>query len=534
MHCLALMMMFIIVSWCAMSIDHGLESANLPVIGPQPTGSLIGVILFNFGLSSSLPSWINEKRKDVKILNTFVVSSTLAATTYVSIGVFGALAFSSFWQTTDTMLDEIYSIGSRLAIITFYLFPICVNVTSIPVFSIMMRYNLIEEGICGRKMAALIGVFLPWLLCIPLYNGNGYQELVNWTGVVVTSSINFVIPPILYIVALRQNAQRQAEVALNHEQQPMIRTDVDVTCHGPAEVTTCPSSFFGNKLDLLNACTQSIDDQGYTARPLLLQQKSISSVNVLDRAISIASATDCSVSQQDHPVQSNKKQKPKQSNTALKRSNTIQLSLPVTRSPYDIPDHNLQRVIWCIELPWRMLFHYIIPDCTSIGRSKWMPLSVLMCALVGTIIAYCCAWMGSVVSTNFDVTSYLFGLTVMSFGFTVPHLYQTAQRARAKKAKLALSVGSDLFTIMACIGIATLLTNIIKFDVPVLISYTYIEISYLTLFVLASLGIITLQSHQWQAGMSSVYLAIVATSVFLMGAVLVAYTPLGSFISPAC
>jgi hypothetical protein len=118
-----------------------------------------------------------------------------------------------------------YGLGSKVAKITFFLFPACVNLTSIPVFSIMQRYNLVESGACGPKTALAIAVGVPWLVAIPLYTGKGYELLVTWSGIVVTSVVNFVVPPILYILALRKTAQeaekKAAQRALTHTKTAM-------------------------------------------------------------------------------------------------------------------------------------------------------------------------------------------------------------------------------------------------------------------------------------------------------------------------
>ena len=70
----------------------------------------------------------------------------MASTIFVLLGLFGGMAFPKF-QNGQTILVILYGLGSKLAKITFFLFPACVNLTSIPVFSIMQRYNLVESGV---------------------------------------------------------------------------------------------------------------------------------------------------------------------------------------------------------------------------------------------------------------------------------------------------------------------------------------------------------------------------------------------------
>ena len=91
---------------------------------------------------------------------------------------------------------------------SFYLFPIIANLTSIPVNSIFQRLNLVEQGY-HPLLSTTIAVALPWLIAVFLYAGSGYDELVTWSGVCVTSVVNFIIPPTVYIVARRQWQREQ-------------------------------------------------------------------------------------------------------------------------------------------------------------------------------------------------------------------------------------------------------------------------------------------------------------------------------------
>ena len=43
--------------------------------------------------------------------------------------------------------------------------------TSIPVYSIIVRYNLLETGYVNKAVAFIASVIVPWILIVPFYTG---------------------------------------------------------------------------------------------------------------------------------------------------------------------------------------------------------------------------------------------------------------------------------------------------------------------------------------------------------------------------
>lgn len=197
--------------WVGLFIGHwGLDASRVPAIGTQMS-QVLGVVVFNFAVISSIPSWVNEKKEGVSILRTLGYSVGLALGLFTLIGIFGGMAFAPWFNSSDsdqTLLNKLQDSSSALAKFTFYFFPIVVDLTSIPVFAIMQRYNLLEAKVCSKGWANFIGVVLPWLVCIPFYTGSGFSEIINWGGIIFNSSINFVIPPLIYIAMVRKQTQR--------------------------------------------------------------------------------------------------------------------------------------------------------------------------------------------------------------------------------------------------------------------------------------------------------------------------------------
>jgi hypothetical protein len=208
-------LVLIIIVWLGISVNNNPTLPYVPAIGCD-FSQLMGSVLFNFAIVYTIPSWINEKKNSVSIVKALLISSFGAATIFALLGIAGGGGFPPP-QNNETLLNQIYSLNTKIASITFYLFPACVNLTSIPVNSIVQRYNLREAGVCGPKQAAFWGVVFPWICSIPLYTGNGYQNLVNWSGVFLISTVNFILPPVMYLIAYKKYGSKSGRIRTQYE-----------------------------------------------------------------------------------------------------------------------------------------------------------------------------------------------------------------------------------------------------------------------------------------------------------------------------
>mmetsp|Transcript_37047 Transcript_37047/g.95672 ORF Transcript_37047/g.95672 Transcript_37047/m.95672 type:complete len:189 (+) Transcript_37047:1138-1704(+) len=87
---------------------------------------------------------------------------------------------------------------SNILSVSVYAFPIVAVVSSIPVFSIVVKYNMIEAG-SSRTMATFMGVVLPWVVAFPLLEmPNALGQLVNFTSLFFVSFTDFIVPVVLY------------------------------------------------------------------------------------------------------------------------------------------------------------------------------------------------------------------------------------------------------------------------------------------------------------------------------------------------
>lgn len=132
--------------------------------------NVVGILLFNFAFIVTVPSWINEKKANVSVINTLVLSLTFIVIIFTVVGIFGAFSYDHYFDTNSNLFSKLDEKGGTLGKATVYAFPIIQNVTSIPVFSIIIRYNLEDYGM-NRKQSNLIAIVIPWVLSIFLYSG---------------------------------------------------------------------------------------------------------------------------------------------------------------------------------------------------------------------------------------------------------------------------------------------------------------------------------------------------------------------------
>ena len=144
------------------------------------TGSIAGVlgqILFNFGFVTTVPSWINEKEENVKVNRSLWNATTICVAIYLIVGLPSAVVFADVLQGPVTgtcakaeaakAIGESYNCANDLLQVfthsgtrpwyghsaaTFilktsvYAFPVVCLVSSIPIFGIIIKYNLLENG----------------------------------------------------------------------------------------------------------------------------------------------------------------------------------------------------------------------------------------------------------------------------------------------------------------------------------------------------------------------------------------------------
>jgi amino acid permease len=226
---------------CFSEISSKTEFPSIPAINSSPDigsqAGVLGSILFNFGYVTTVPSWVNEKHPSVSANKTLWSATTACVCVFFGVGIAGALAYSDVLQgpvtgtcaaqqldasvncandllqvLTQTQTEPAFwsdhAWSNSLLSLSVYLFPIASVVSSIPIFSIVIKYNLIENGFSNRAGFAW-GVLFPWMLAFPLlYMPNALAQFLNYTSLTFVTFTDFIVPLALYIKLQRQRSER--------------------------------------------------------------------------------------------------------------------------------------------------------------------------------------------------------------------------------------------------------------------------------------------------------------------------------------
>lgn len=200
-------------------IIHGLDLSRVPAIGANQT-IVLGQIMANYGFVTTIPSWCSEKKREVSVNKSIWTATIVATTTFFVLGFFGALSYH--FPPNGDILSVINDSPQSNAFdkVLVYLFPLMVLATTIPVFSIIVRYNLLQNRVFPKGISNFIAVVLPWLVCIPFLTGAGLNAILTWGTLIFSSVANFIIPFIVYFKAA--NFRDRASVVLTAKQHDIL------------------------------------------------------------------------------------------------------------------------------------------------------------------------------------------------------------------------------------------------------------------------------------------------------------------------
>lgn len=237
----------IFIKWIITFFMRGFTASAVPAIGTQQA-SVLGQIVINYAFSVTVPSWCNEKRRSSNVNRTVwtaVLSSTLI---YLSVGLLGGFSFPNLNDSDILTAINRASNGSVIDQISVYLFPLIVVASGIPIYSIIIRYNLVENNICSRRWANVWAVLLPWILVIPLTAGNDvFNNVTNITSLLFQLPINLTIPFIIYWKAMRRRPQLKS--CLCSPVGSSCCHDVDVPSDADAVASSVNASTSAPKVD---------------------------------------------------------------------------------------------------------------------------------------------------------------------------------------------------------------------------------------------------------------------------------------------
>ena len=201
----------IIIAWMYEFGSRGLKY-EVHAFGSHPANE-VGTTVFNYAYIVTVPSWINEKSPGISIHKSIWSALLPAIVTFTLLGWIGALAIRTT-STTDLLASLSTPETSTIAQIATYLFPWAALVSGIPIYSIIIRYNLIENNICTKTWANFWSVIFPWISAFCLMSGNLLNNLMNWGSILTTIPLNLMLPAFLYIVAKQRIKDRQQNMSM--------------------------------------------------------------------------------------------------------------------------------------------------------------------------------------------------------------------------------------------------------------------------------------------------------------------------------
>lgn len=177
--------------------------------GLQNHAQVLGVVVFSYAYVITVPSWVNEKAPSVSTNKSIWWSCLFGMLLKCLVGYLAAVSYPGLSTQANVLqvMNDSHIGGHayhRITRFAVYLFNFGTIVPGIPIFSILTRYNLLVGEVCGPKAAFVYSFILPWFISMFLYRGAGFQNLVNWTALLLQGFVNFTIPALLYIFALRR------------------------------------------------------------------------------------------------------------------------------------------------------------------------------------------------------------------------------------------------------------------------------------------------------------------------------------------
>jgi hypothetical protein len=131
-----------------------------------------------------------------------LVKSVTFGSMLPAVGMLGAASYG--FDNGDTLLTTLMAqkVVTSFTRVCVYMFPVIALVFGIPIFSIIVRYNLLENEICGPTTAYFWSAVFPWVASLFLSAGNGLNITVTWSGLLISAPLCFALPAYLYARAI--------------------------------------------------------------------------------------------------------------------------------------------------------------------------------------------------------------------------------------------------------------------------------------------------------------------------------------------
>ncbi|CAJ0631955.1 16701_t:CDS:10 [Entrophospora sp. SA101] len=212
----------------------------VPIIGDD-ISQVVGTILLNYSFIITIPSWINDLNPNVSIRKSIFYSIIISTVIYLLLGIFGGMSYKMDLSSNIISIINDSNERSIISLITTYLFPLAILITSIPVYTIIIKYNLIRNNYCGKNLANILSSALPWIIIIPFQTGYWLNVFMNWTTLIFTT------PTVLLIHKSKSSSSFDSCRLINsNNDNSLLRTSYDRYDYRRKEDNKDPSENEGN------------------------------------------------------------------------------------------------------------------------------------------------------------------------------------------------------------------------------------------------------------------------------------------------
>ena len=253
---------------------------------------MLGVILFNFALVLAIPAWLHEKKEHVGVGRTVFLSTVISLALYISVGIIGALAIPKVnINLLDPMVSGAFGPGVQVAASVFAFFIIGLD---IPLFSVLTRYNLTHSGLCSVHLANWLVVWIPWGIGWAFYSGDAIGTLLSWGGVLLLSSVAFLLPLCLAYHTLQVKPEEAGAVRVygpflkSFKQQKVALRFLLVTATASIVIAIL-GEFFGDQATALYLSSTNYLNSTAVEDLLNYSQKMFSDVFANNRTLNVTS-----------------------------------------------------------------------------------------------------------------------------------------------------------------------------------------------------------------------------------------------------
>uniref|UniRef100_A0A2L2Y2X5 Sodium/potassium/calcium exchanger 4 n=2 Tax=Parasteatoda tepidariorum TaxID=114398 RepID=A0A2L2Y2X5_PARTP len=184
-----------------------------------------------------------------------------------------------------------------------------------------------------------------------------------------------------------------------------------------------------------------------------------------------------------------------------------------------------------------LVFSITIPNCSTIDRIRWFPLTFLGSILWLGVLSYLIFWMVAIIGYTLGIPDTISGLTILAAGTCVPELVSSVIVVRNGLGNMALCnlLGSNIFDILFCLGVPWLIKTLMNSDTKSLVinssALTYTSLLMLVVVVFFYLSLLLCNwKLNWRYGVA----AFVIYACFLVTASMFEGNVLGNFNPPTC